>query len=105
MPPSERENVSQSQAELGPKTAEDQPSDIVLCGRAWADSVRSTLASEGRAACGGWPGTLSEARARVICDSTTTASERERLSRLLYDSARTHWLENRDPLVHEPNHN
>ncbi len=73
-------------------------------GCAWAESVRARLADDGRPACGGWPGTLSEARARIDRKATDSPSKRERLSRLLYDAAREFWLQNRDPHVQEPSH-
>ena len=69
-------------------------------GRAWADSVRALLSSEGRAAAGGWPGTLSEARVRLESVMRTsakpTADERDRLARLLYNAARSYWLVHRE---------
>lgn len=72
-------------------------------GRAWADSVRAHLCSEGRAAAGGWPGTLSEARARLATITGTsakpTADERDRLARLLYGAARQYWLVHREAAV------
>ena len=74
-------------------------------GQAWAESLRAALATEGRPATGGWPGTLSEARAKVDQllhrDGTTEPGERERLTRLLYHSARALWLDNRAPAVAE----
>jgi hypothetical protein len=77
-----------------------------LDGRAWAESVRADLAGDGRPAAGGWPGTLSEARAKVDANvdrnRDASPSERERLTRMLYQSARTFWLENRVPHVPDP---
>lgn len=69
-------------------------------GHAWAESVQARLQSEGRRVAGGWPGTLSEARARVerLLDSTAKSCsphERERLARVLYGAARAFWLDNR----------
>lgn len=72
-------------------------------GRAWADTVRTMLQSEGRAASGGWPGTISEARARVEgvmgAGDRPTPDERDRLARVLYHAARSFWLVNRDASV------
>jgi len=69
-------------------------------GRAWADAVRVLLQSEGRAAAGGWPGTISEARVRVegVMQSGTKATpdERNRLARVLYHAARSFWLVHRE---------
>ncbi len=87
----------------GPRGQEAEESQIANLGRRWAESVRESLADEGRPACGGWPGTVSEARARVHGEATSP-SEHERLARLLYDAARAFWLQNRDPLAAEPSH-
>lgn len=66
----------------------------VDAGRAWAGTVRQLLHEEGRAATGGWPGTMTEARARASqLDSATSLSpqERVRLARILYAAAKTSW--------------
>jgi hypothetical protein len=74
----------------------------VTVGRNWVDQCRHDLHREGRAAAGGWPGTLREARIRMqrylgeeltrdrIAD--VTDSERELLARRAYASARTEWF-------------
>lgn len=67
-------------------------------GRAWADAVREGLEREGRRAAGGWPGTVSEARARVADlgePAGASAGERDRLARVIYHAARSFWLMNR----------
>jgi hypothetical protein len=67
-------------------------------GRTWASSCRRDLGREGRAACGGWPGTLNEARARVremLASARNpggyTEAEREHAARAVYRSARDEW--------------
>jgi len=68
-------------------------------GREWAESVRSRLEDESREALGGWPGTISEARARVEAilprDSEPHVQQREKLTRVLYHAARDLWLDKR----------
>jgi hypothetical protein len=70
-------------------------------GSEWAQDVRKSLGFENRPACGGWPGTLSEARARLAAivstwsavsgRTTVTASEFESMAGALYASARNTW--------------
>lgn len=70
-------------------------------GSEWARDVRVQLVSENRPACGGWPGTLSEARLRitgiisparaVAGRITVTVPEFERMAGALYASARNAW--------------
>jgi len=68
-------------------------------GREWAESVRARLEDESREALGGWPGTISEARARVEAilprDGEPHVQEREKLTRVLYHAARDLWLDKR----------
>jgi len=90
------------------KQTEARLARAALDGRAWADAVRASLESEGRPAVGGWPGTLSEARAKVDAilvstDGVATPTEREGLTRHIYQTARAHWLETRAPHVRESN--
>lgn len=77
-------------------------------GRVWAACCRDDLHSEGRPAAGGWPGTLSEARARVgrvlvveirgrRNQVTITNAERELAARAAYSSARDEWRRHVDP--------
>ncbi len=63
-------------------------------GRLWADSVRASLEAEGRPVSGGWPGTMSEARARLPDDlgRGLESEEVSRLTRVLYHAARDSWL-------------
>jgi len=75
-------------------------------GEVWARQARQELLSEGRRAAGGWPGTMSEARARVAqfvlpwmtSEGMVAASsaETEQAARTLYASARSTWLSQRD---------
>jgi hypothetical protein len=74
----------------------------VTVGRSWVDQCRHDLHLEGRAAAGGWPGTLREARVRMqryLGDELTrhriagvTDDEREFLARRAYASARSEWF-------------
>ena len=62
-------------------------------GRVWANSVRMELQAEGRTVSGGWPGTMSEARARLPGEvGGLEADEVSRLTRVLYHAARDTWL-------------
>ena len=76
-----------------------------LVGSHWAAEVRAhTIVDRGRA-CGGWPGTLSEARGRVAMALTPwlatqgqrllTFEQSERAARLVYASAREVWMAER----------
>jgi hypothetical protein len=76
-------------------------------GRTWAAGRRDELRREGRAAAGGWPGTMREARGcveralpselRVQKMSAITAEERELAARAANASARSEWLRGADP--------
>ena len=75
-------------------------------GRSWAGQLRASILLENRRACGGWPGTLSEARAHVAISvlpwleshgqPAVTSEQCEGAARLVYASARSAWMENRD---------
>ena len=65
-------------------------------GAEWAAETARTLVRENRAAAGGWPGTLSEARVRLdarlaTISSAPNAAARERLVRRAYGAARIAW--------------
>jgi hypothetical protein len=71
----------------------------------WADGWRTDLNAQGRTAAGAWPGTLSEARARVdrylLASGSrrklaSTDEERVDFARTVYAAAKSHWNENRD---------
>jgi len=76
-------------------------------GRTWAEERRRDLHREGRAAAGGWPGTLREARSFVgsallsntqgRTRDTITEAERELAVRKMYASARAEWRRHVDP--------
>lgn len=71
-------------------------------GELWTQLTCDELRAQGRRIVGGWPGTLSEARARVLtyCEAELrrqrmtplTAAEREELARSTYAHARRAWL-------------
>lgn len=73
---------------------------IDAMGEAWAAERASATRDEGRLVAGGWPGTLSEARYRVVAcaveqlgsSSRITPEELDLLARRAYDVARTTWL-------------
>ena len=80
----------------------------VALGRTWAEEQRAALHREGRAASGGWPGTLREARLRVerLLQQAklsprnlalVTAEEREEAARAAYASARVEWCRRAEP--------
>jgi len=72
-------------------------------GDAWVENVRSDLRIDSRRACGGWPGTLREARARTYAHFVSEAGARrygvlsaddlEVAARAAYGRARNRWLE------------
>lgn len=76
-------------------------------GKSWARRSREELHCEGRAAAGGWPGTVGEATAYVAQALLSgqhrlplpllTTLERELLARGVYASARKEWLGHLDP--------
>lgn len=76
-------------------------------GQSWARRSREALHREGRAAAGGWPGTVGEATAYVaqallsdqhrLPSPMLTTAERELLARAVYASARHEWLRHLDP--------
>jgi hypothetical protein len=71
-------------------------------GEAWARRSRELLSAEGRRAVGGWPGTMSEARARARDHLVSESMRRqlgavgdpevERTARATYARARQVWL-------------
>ena len=63
-------------------------------GRKWAGSVRTRLHTEGRPVAGGWPGTMTEARARASqlqAAAGLPPKERARLAKILYAAAKELW--------------
>lgn len=75
-------------------------------GMEWAKAWREELHRQGRPAAGAWPGTMSEARARVdqfivpelVRRGMRSASDEERAEavRVAYNAAKVHWNEHRD---------
>ncbi|MCC6877078.1 MAG: hypothetical protein IT378_22425 [Sandaracinaceae bacterium] len=70
-------------------------------GSSWARALAEDLRLSGRRACGGWPGTLSEARSRaelLMAELSPVGPDvtREEVARLLYAAARSDWLRLRD---------
>jgi len=69
-----------------------------IVGDAWAQNVALDLRREQRTAAGGWPGTMSEARARATAHfrglsvSALTRDELENAARAVYQRARGRWL-------------
>ena len=71
-------------------------------GEVWAEATRADLRHEQRILAGGWPGTLSEARARAFAHFSSAASvgdlgaldapELELAAREVYARARQVWL-------------
>jgi hypothetical protein len=71
-------------------------------GLLWAKETLARIHAQTRAVSGGWPGTVSEARARVAGYvlpalarqglAGATESEREQAARCLYHSARAQWI-------------
>mgnify|MGYP006929325263 CR=1 FL=1 len=78
---------------------DDRRARAIEGGRAWAASVRETVHAEGRPAAGGWPGTVTEARARVSAavPGTLPPEVQRALAKLLYSTARDARLEQREP--------
>lgn len=72
---------------------------VDAAGVAWAAGFADALGKEGRAVAGGWPGTLSEARARVsqCAAGRVTPDELDQLTRRAYDAAKREWLERAGP--------
>jgi len=87
---------------IKPKTAPASLTEsAVALGRTWAEEQRASLHRDGRAASGGWPGTLREARMRVerLLQQATlvTADDREEAARAAYASARQEWCRRAEP--------
>ena len=80
-----------------PALAELVPSVSAAIGEAWANEVANTLRSQTRSLIGGWPGTLREARTRVLFGlriARTSAFDSEQLTvltRAVYEAARRCW--------------
>jgi len=73
----------------------------LAAGEQWALSYRALVHEQGRAISGGWPGTMSEARARVTAAflgghkkslSAISNAELDWLAKAAYGRARREWL-------------
>jgi hypothetical protein len=77
--------------------AELVPSVSTAMGEAWARDVADALRAQTRGIVGAWPGTMREARSRVLVGlpaarrSAFSAAALEALSRAVYDAARRCW--------------
>lgn len=77
--------------------AELVPSVSTELGEAWARDVADALRAQTRGIVGAWPGTMREARSRVLLGlpaarrSAFNAASLEALSRAVYDAARRCW--------------
>jgi hypothetical protein len=79
---------------------------VDAAGKAWAIGFAEALGREGRSVAGGFPGTISEARARVVqCVAgrprAITQTELDALTRRAYDVARRFWLQTAGPTPNE----
>ena len=73
-----------------------------VAGRQWAIDWKREITNEGRPIAGGWPGTVSQARARVYAHihpilrdrgyRLPSTSENAKAARSLYRHARENWL-------------
>jgi hypothetical protein len=82
---------------VNPSFAELSPSVSTALGEAWANEVANMLRADRRNLIGGWPGTMREARSRVLIGLRTArtpkfgSDELDALSRAVYDAARRCW--------------
>jgi hypothetical protein len=83
--------------------AELVPSVSAALGEAWANEVANALRAQTRGVVGGWPGTIREARSRVLLglpaarQPTFDAAALAELSRAVYNAARRYWDEISEP--------
>lgn len=88
---------------MNPELAELVPSVSTALGEAWARDVTSALRAQTRSIIGAWPGTLREARLRVLAglpDVRRSAFDRaalDELARAVYNAARRSWDEVSEP--------
>lgn len=80
-----------------PELAEFVPSVSTALGEAWAHDVTSALRAQTRDIVGSWPGTMREARSRVLAGlpaarrSAFDAAALDALARAVYTVARRSW--------------
>lgn len=88
---------------MNPAFAELSPSVSEAIGEAWANEVANTLRAQTRNLVGGWPGTLREARFRVLFGLRAArhqsfgAEELAALTRAVYEAARRYWDQISEP--------
>jgi hypothetical protein len=88
---------------VNPALTELVPSVSSAIGEAWANDVANALRAQTRNLVGAWPGTLREARTRVLSrlpaarQPTFDAAALNALSRAVYDAARRCWDEISEP--------
>jgi hypothetical protein len=88
---------SSSRARAAQRSVELGPSVSSALGEAWAHDVANALRAQTRDVVGGWPGTIREARSRVLLGihaarrPRVDAVELEAMSRAVYDAARRCW--------------
>jgi hypothetical protein len=88
--------VNRSLTDVGPAVSS-------ALGEAWANEVANTLRSQTRGLVGAWPGTISEARSRVLVGLPAArrppfdAAALAALSRAVYEAARRCWDEISEP--------
>jgi hypothetical protein len=82
---------------VNPSLTELVPSVSSALGEAWANDVAAALRAQTRSLVGAWPGTLREARSRVLRglpearQSSFDAEALAVLARAVYDAARRYW--------------
>jgi hypothetical protein len=82
---------------VNPALTELVPSVSSALGEAWANDVANALRAQTRGLVGAWPGTLREARSRVLIgfpaarQSTFDSEALAALSRAVYEAARRRW--------------
>jgi hypothetical protein len=83
--------------------AEPSPSVATALGKTWAHDVANKLSEQGRGVVGAWPGTLREARSRVLMGLPATRQPTfdvevlQGLAREVNDAARRCWDEIAEP--------
>jgi hypothetical protein len=88
---------------MPPSIDELVPSVSSALGQAWANDVANALRAQTRSLVGAWPGTLREARSRVLLgvpaarQSTFDSELLVALSRAVYEAARRCWDEISEP--------
>jgi hypothetical protein len=79
------------------------PAVSAALGEAWANEVANALRAQTRGLVGAWPGTIREARSRVLLglpaarQPTFDAAALQAMSRAVYDAARRCWDEISEP--------